>query len=69
MLELIEALEAIKKREGLSYAQLATKLGVAENYIYRLKAGDRQPGEKLLHAIMKHYPDLTWLVIKFLQEE
>jgi transcriptional regulator with XRE-family HTH domain len=63
---LIEAVEQAGKKRGLSRTQLAAKLGVTENYFYRIKAGDRKPGAKVLSAIMREFPQLQPLVLEYL---
>lgn len=65
MKDLIEALEAQAKSKNLSRTQLAALLGISENYIYRIKSGDRRPGHKLLTAIRREFPNLKPLIWEY----
>jgi len=63
--ELLEALETQAKARELSRTQLAATLGVSENYIYRLKNGNRKPGIKILTAIRREFPNLKPLIWEY----
>ena len=58
---LLEALEDQAKKQGLSRTQLAAKLGISENYMYRIKKGERKPGIDFLTAIRREFPELKEL--------
>jgi len=62
---LIEAVEAQGKEKRLTRTQLAACLGISENYLYRIKAGDRRPGHKLLTAIRREFPNLKPLIWEY----
>lgn len=61
------ALERIRARDGLSVAALARRLGVGHSTLIMLRQGKRHPGEKLLRAIMHNLPELTPVVLHYLQ--
>lgn len=63
--ELIKALENQAEANGLSRTQLAAKLGVSENYLYRLKDNSRKPGIKLLTSIRREFPGLKPLIWEY----
>lgn len=63
--DLIEALEKQAKEKGLTRTQLAARLGISENYLYRIKTGNRKAGHKLLTAIRREFPNLKPLIWEY----
>jgi transcriptional regulator with XRE-family HTH domain len=49
----IHPLTRFRKQNDLTCAQLAERLGVARNTVWRWENGERRPDEKLLPAITK----------------
>ena len=64
---LIDALDAIRKREHLSVPEFASRLGISYAALAALLRGARRPGSKSLSAIMQVFPELTLLVMAYLQ--
>jgi transcriptional regulator with XRE-family HTH domain len=59
--ELVESLEKQAVKVNLTRKQLAIRLGISVNYIYRIKDGSRKPGPKFLRAIRRELPSLKEL--------
>lgn len=56
--ELFGALEATRRREGLTEAQIAERLGIHLSTWEKIQNGTRNPGGKVLFAIMRQFPDV-----------
>ncbi len=41
--------------EGITQAQLATKIGISESYMSRIMSGDRSPSLDVVFSISKRY--------------
>jgi len=65
--ELIEALKNKERQEQLSTVKMANRLGITPSYLYMIYKGQRQPGLKLLGAIITVFPDLVSTVSLFLR--
>jgi len=63
--DLIKALEDQAKTQSLTRTQLAARLGISENYLYRIKTGSRRAGHKLLTAIRREFPNLKPLIWEY----
>ena len=63
---LVEALERIRKEEGLSEQAFCRKLGISRVYWYFLKHGKRRVGMKLIRAVLSNYPQFTGEILSFL---
>jgi predicted transcriptional regulator len=62
--ELMNSLEKQARKLELSRTQLAVRLGISVNYIYRIKDGSRNPGPKFMRAVRREFPvlkNLTYL--------
>lgn len=42
-----ERLKAARKKRNMSQSQVATALGISQELVAKLEAGERQPGERL----------------------
>ncbi len=63
--KLLDAIEQQGKERGLSRTQLAALLGISENYLYRLRNGDREPGLDFLTAVRRAFPGLKPLIWEY----
>ena len=64
--ELTNEIEKLAKSKDLTRTQLAALLGISENYLYRIKKGDRNPGRGLLSAIIREFPELQSEVLDYM---
>jgi transcriptional regulator with XRE-family HTH domain len=67
LIELLDKLEEERVKNGWSQTDLASKLGISGNYLYRLRAGDRNPGVPFLSIVMREFPHLKPLVISYME--
>lgn len=63
---LIQAIKERQEAEGLTLTQMSKKLGIAVSYLSMVYNGKRPPADKMLHGIIKCYPELTDQVSLFL---
>jgi len=63
---LIKAIWERQKIEGLTLAEMASKLGISESYLCRIYQGRREPGRLFLEGVLRAYPDLQGEVTLFL---
>lgn len=55
---LVDRLNEIRERDGLTYLSLAELLGVDQAYVYRVLKGQGPMGRKLLDGALRAYPEL-----------
>lgn len=55
---LIQRLEAIRERDGLSLSGMSRQLGVSHALLVYIRQGKRGFGPRLLRAIIATYPEL-----------
>jgi transcriptional regulator with XRE-family HTH domain len=67
LIELLDKLEEIRIKNNWSQTDLASHLGVSSNYLYRLRAGDRNPGIDFFSTIMREFPELKPMAIKYIE--
>jgi len=65
--ELVEALKKREQQKNLSTVEMAKRLGIAPSYLYMFYSGKRNPGRKLLGAVIREFPDLNPIVSVFLR--
>jgi transcriptional regulator with XRE-family HTH domain len=67
--ELFNCLESIRVASHMSLSDMAKKLGYSENYLYRLRSGNRAGNSAgFLGAVLNAYPGLEKEVIRYLRE-
>jgi len=55
---LVLAINNYQEKTGLTTSELANKLGLHLSTLYRLKQGNRNPGNKVYRAICQQIPEL-----------
>lgn len=45
---------------GWSITELAEKSGLSVEMLYKLRAGERQPGQKAIEGLMRAFPNLSY---------
>lgn len=65
---LLDTLDTIRGREGLSAPQLARLLGISYATLNKLRRGLRRPGPKTLSAILRAFPETLPVVLEYLQD-
>jgi len=67
LIELLDKLNEIRIANKWSQTDLASKLGISGNYLYRLRAGDRKPGVDFLSTVINEFPALKPLVDGYIE--
>jgi len=55
----------IMRKENLTNAKLASKLGISPSMLCLVLTGCKKPGRRFLQGLASHYPDIC---LKYLQE-
>lgn len=63
--EYIRMIEEHGTQRGLTRTQLAAALNISENYLYRLKNGDRKPGIDFLTSAKRFSPEVKLLTQEY----
>jgi len=66
--KLTEGLDSIRQSQNLSVSAFADRLGISYAEVRAIRCGSRRPGHKTLSAIMRTFPELTLLVLEYLQD-
>ena len=68
-MELIGKLRAKQEEQELTGQEVAALLEITEGHLYHLYSGRRQPGPKLLAALLRVWPDMESAVLDYLRKQ
>jgi len=63
---LVRALRWMRRKDDLTLAEQAERLGVSESMLTQINSGHRRPGAKVLRGVLRAYPHLRDEVRLFL---
>ncbi|MHC1594671.1 MAG: helix-turn-helix domain-containing protein [Methanotrichaceae archaeon] len=60
-------MEKYRLRDGLTKRGFCRKIGISEAMLYRLYAGSRKPGRKVLRNLLRAYPESREEILRVLR--
>ena len=63
---LVRMLRGLQRNEGLTFKDMALRLGISVSMLVMVYSGRRSPGRKFLRGVLKAYPHLCNEVYLFL---